>query len=178
MHATRNAPAAVALLLVLAAMPVLGGCSLRVIDPADDAGRSPAATTSPDGGDVAPVDPVVPSGEETPPASSALSTQGQAQRDALLAAADTTMTCPEGPLTADGDIVRVEGSCARLVVDLDVGAVIADDVENLTVNGSGTTVFVENVKTITVTGSTSDIFWTGSTPEVTDTGAANTVKHG
>lgn len=176
MRVIRKTSAAAALLLTLAVAPALAGCTVAVVDPSEgapSAERTPAGTTDgPDRSDA---------GLESPPASAPAETvsgDSQAQREALLAAVDTTMSCPDGPLTADGDIIRVEGHCERLVIDIDAGAVIADDVDDLTLRGSGTTVFVGNVLTLTVTGSASSVFWSGSTPDVSDSGAANTLKKG
>lgn len=176
MSEKRLTPAAGVLLLMLVLAPALSGCSVSVIAPSSEGAptkQTPSSSTSGDEGSDADED------EDAAPASSPPSGQSsESQREALLAAASTTMSCPDGPLTSDGDIVRIEGPCADLVIEIDAGAVIADDVDTLTLSGSGTTVFVENVKTLRVTGSASSVFWTGSTPDVTDDGAANILKQG
>ncbi|MFT4258009.1 DUF3060 domain-containing protein [Microbacterium sp.] len=175
MRVIRNRSVA-ALLLALAVAPALAGCTVAVVDPsagAPSAQRTPAGTADGAEGSDA--------GLESPPAyapAEAGDDDTQAQREALLAAVDTTMLCPDGPLTADGDIVRVEGHCEQLVIEIDAGVVIADDVDALTLAGSGTTVFVENVLELTVTGDASSVFWSGSTPDVSDSGAANVLKRG
>lgn len=174
MSEKRLTPAAGVLLLMLVLAPALSGCSVSVIDPSSEGAQTeqapPSSTSGDDGSDA---------DEDAAPASTPPSGQSsESQREALLAAASTTMSCPDGPLTSDGDIVRIEGPCADLVIEIDAGAVIADDVDTLTLSGSGTTVFVENVKTLRVTGSASSVFWTGSTPDVTDDGAANILKRG
>ena len=63
----------------------------------------------------------------------------------LIAAATTTMTCPPGPLDEDGAIIRVEGPCAELVIDIDAGVVIVDDVDELLLRGSGTVVYAGTI---------------------------------
>jgi len=176
MRVTRKAPAAAALLLTLAMAPALSACTVAIVDPSDGAPRADRTESTATG-----TQERTDAGASSPPASAPASGTGedaQTQRERLLAAADTTMSCPDGPLTADGDIVRVEGHCVELVIEIDAGAVIADDVDDLTLRGSGTTVFVGNVQTLTVTGSASTVFWSGSTPAVSDTGAANILKRG
>lgn len=171
MSEKRLTPATTGLLLMLALAPAISGCSISILDPSSE--EAPRTEPTPSASTIA--------REGSDPASAPSSgplSDTQAQRDALLAAASTTMSCPDGPLTSDGDIVRIEGPCADLVIEIDAGAVIADDVDALTLSGSGTTVFVENVKTIRVTGSASSVYWTGSTPDVTDDGTANTLKRG
>lgn len=154
-----------------ALLTALSGCSIAVVDPGEADSGAPVVTddtsTASDG---------TPSESEI--AATGLSAEGQAIRDAKVAAATTTMPCPSEPLDQDGTIVRVEGDCAELVIEIDAGVVIADDVDQLTLKGSGTTVFVNSVKSITVTGSASDVYWAGDTPSVTDSGAANTIRKG
>jgi len=186
-----------ALLLVV----VLSGCSVAIVDPtqpspasatasspseagspSDDApspdtspGTSPG--TSPDTSPGTSPGPEQSSGSR-PSADSGLSAAGQAERARLSDAATTTMPCPTDPLTSDGAVIRVEGPCADLVIELDAGVVIADDVGTVTLSGSGTVVYVREVDAITVTGSASSIFWEGVTPTVDDRGSANTLKKG
>ena len=163
---------------VIAAL-LLTGCTVRIIDPSADEVRSPApqeagpapqdettprATSSPDEGT-----------EAAPPA---LSAPNAAERERLIAAATITMTCPSGPLDHDGAVVRVEGSCASLVIDIDAGVVIADDVDELLLRGSGTVVYAGTIGTATVSGSANEVYWTGPTPTLQDDGSANSLGRG
>lgn len=156
---------------------ILGGCSATIIDRADDAsGSTPVPTRS------APIEP-----SETPPPAadddaavdaSGLSPENAADRERMLSMATTTMTCPAGALSEDGAIVRVEGECGDVVIEIDAGVVIVDDVQNLTLSGSGTVVYAGTVENLMVTGSASTVFWTGDTPTIDDRGSANTLRRG
>ena len=123
MRAARRHIAAITPVVIAALL--LTGCTVRIIDPSADEVRSPApqeagpppqdettprATSSPDEGT-----------EAAPPA---LSAPNAAERERLIAAATITMTCPSGPLDHDGAVVRVEGSCASLVIDIDAGVTL------------------------------------------------------
>ncbi|KNY05698.1 DUF3060 domain-containing protein [Microbacterium sp. GCS4] len=172
----RRSTATSVLLTAVLLATTLSGCTVSIVDPgAADAQRTPTpeSTSSFD----------VERTEPTPPASSStdsdrLSDERQADRDRLTAAASTTTACPTGAVTADGVVIRIEGSCPQLDVQADAAVVIADDVESLALSGSGTVVYVVNVSSVTVTGDASSVFWAGSTPSVDDTGAGNTVRKG
>lgn len=178
MRAARRHIAAITPVVIAALL--LTGCTVRIIDPSADEARSPApqeadpasqdettprATSSPDEGDV----------DAAPPA---LSAPNAAERERLIAAATITMTCPSGPLDHDGAVVRVEGSCASLVIDIDAGVVIADDVDELLLRGSGTVVYAATIGTATVSGSANEVYWTGPTPTLEDDGSANSLGRG
>lgn len=160
----------------------LSGCALRVVDGEAAPTNAPAATeessrSTPPAPDAEAPDAEAPDAEKTP-AASGLSAENQRLRESMAASATTTMPCPRGPLTADATVIRVEGACADLVIEVDAGVVIADDVERLTLSGSGTTVYVQNVAAVTVTGSGSTVLWAGETPQLSDTGSSNTVRRG
>lgn len=178
MRAARRHIAAITPVVIAALL--LTGCTVRIIDPSAEEARSPApqeagpapqdettprATSSPDEGDV----------DAAPPA---LSAPNAAERERLIAAATITMTCPSGPLDHDGAVVRVEGSCASLVIDIDAGVVIADDVDELLLRGSGTVVYAGTIGTATVSGSANEVYWTGPTPTLQDDGSANSLGRG
>lgn len=152
---------------VLAIM--LAGCTVSIIDPS--APEPPENTTD------APS-----SAAEAPPSttepSAGFSSVNAAERDAYLAAADTTMTCPDARLDQTAAIVRIEGACAHLIIDIDAGVVIADDVEEITLNGDGTVVYVNDVSKLLVTGSANSVLWTGEAPDVKDIGTANSLGRG
>lgn len=177
MRAARRHIAAITPVVIAALL--LTGCTVRIIDPSADEVRSPApqeagpapqdettprATSSPDEGT-----------EAAPPAPSA---PNAAERERLIAAATITMTCPSGPLDHDGAVVRVEGSCASLVIDIDAGVVIADEVDELLLRGSGTVVYAGTIGTATVSGSANEVYWTGPTPTLEDDGSANSLGRG
>ncbi|KAA0959553.1 DUF3060 domain-containing protein [Microbacterium sp. ANT_H45B] len=174
-----------ALLLVV----VLSGCSVDIVDPTQPSASSATASSpseagspsddapSPDSSPDPSPDPE-PSAGSRRSADAGLSAAGQAERARLSDAATTTMPCPTDPLTSDGAVIRVEGPCADLVIEIDAGVVIADDVGAVMLSGSGTVVYVREVDAITVTGSASSIFWEGATPTVDDRGSANTLKKG
>jgi len=182
MRALRSVVATVA----LAALVVLSsGCTVSIVDPSD---RSSDAASTPERSDSAPDPtgaPLTPTSSPRPPArpsatptSPALSIEGAAERARLGDAATTTTACPQGPLTEDGAIIRIEGPCPELVIEIDAGAVIADEVDALTLSGSGTIVYVTGVGTVTITGSANAVHWQGDAPAVVDRGAANVVQRG
>ncbi|AXL12798.1 DUF3060 domain-containing protein [Microbacterium foliorum] len=189
----RRTTATSAPLTALLFVVVLSGCSVAIVDPTQPSPASatasspseagspsddaPSPDTSPDTSPGTSPGPEQSSGSR-PSADSGLSAAGQAERARLSDAATTTMPCPTDPLTSDGAVIRVEGPCADLVIELDAGVVIADDVGTVTLSGSGTVVYVREVDAITVTGSASSIFWEGVTPTVDDRGSANTLKKG
>lgn len=189
----RRTTATSAPLTALLIVVVLSGCSVAVVDPTQPSPASatasspseagspsddaPSPDTSPDTSPGTSPGPEQSSGSR-PSADSGLSAAGQAERARLSDAATTTMPCPTDPLTSDGAVIRVEGPCADLVIELDAGVVIADEVGTVTLSGSGTVVYVREVDAITVTGSASSIFWEGVTPTVDDRGSANTLKKG
>lgn len=177
----RRTTATSAPLTALLLAVVLSGCSVAIVDPTQPSTASspassptPSEAGSPSDGETSPG----PEESASPPTDSGLSAQGQAERARWIDEATTTTPCPTGPLTADGAVVRVEGPCADLVIEIDAGVVIADDVGTLTLSGSGTVVYVRDVDAITVTGSASAIYWEGATPAVDDRGSANTLKKG
>lgn len=179
----RTTLTAAAALLIAGA---LSGCSATIVD--GDASPSapaetPPAQTAPEPSS-APSDAGSPSTEsstspgEDDAETSQLSAENAEERERLTASATTTMPCPSGTLDQDGAIIRVEGPCADLVIAIDAGVVIADDVENLSLSGSGTIVYAETIGSLTVTGSASVVHWTGRTPTVDDRGSANTLTRG
>jgi len=185
----RRTTATSAPLTALLFVVVLSGCSVAVVDPTQPSPASATASSPSEAGspsDDAPspdTSPGTSPGPEQSPGSrpsadSGLSAAGQAERARLSDAATTTMPCPTDPLTSDGAVIRVEGPCADLVIELDAGVVIADDVGTVTLSGSGTVVYVREVDAITVTGSASSILWEGVSPTVDDRGSANTLKKG
>lgn len=154
----------------------LSGCSAAIVDGA----ASPSGPASEVDEPVAAPSPTAPAQSDSPDdgAASGLSPENAEERARFAAGATTTMPCPSGALDQDGAIIRVEGSCTDLVIEIDAGVVIADDVENLTLAGSGTVVYAETIGALTVTGSASVVHWTGATPTVDDRGSANTLTRG
>lgn len=152
------------------------GCTVSIIDPSADDAPTPAPAAS--DAQVERSTPTPRPTTEAPMESSGLSAEGQADRDRLIAAASTTAACPTGPITADGAVIRIEGSCPDLVVEADAAVVVADDVQRLVLSGDGTVVYVETVDAVSVSGSASSVFWAGATPSVNDTGTANTLRRG
>lgn len=173
----RRSTATTVLLTAALLATTLSGCTVAIVDPgASDTSATPAPRPTHSSAEAERAEPAPSSAP--PHAADGLSAEGRAERERLTAAASTTATCPTGAVTADGAIIRIEGACAELDVQADAAVVIADDVQSLTLSGSGTIVYVVNVDTVTVTGDASSIFWAGETPSVNDTGAANTLRRG
>ena len=178
MRAARRHPATFTPLMIAALM--LTGCTVSIIDPTADDRASPPSQ------DAAPTPPSEAAPRTTPSEeqgdadteSPELSAPNAAERERLVAAATTTMTCPRGPLDQDGAIIRVEGPCAELVIDIDAGVVIADDVEELLLRGSGSVVYAGTIGTATVSGSANQVYWSGATPILEDSGSANSLGRG
>ena len=171
-------PAALATLVLLGA---LTGCTATIVDRGKDeadSASSPSTTTSGPSAPAPPVEPETAEPDTSATAGGELSATNAADRERLVAEATTTMPCPTETMNQDGAVIRVEGSCPELVIDIDAGVVIADDVTNLTLSGSGTVIYAETIGSLTVTGSASVVYWTGKTPTVDDRGTANTLVHG
>ena len=157
----------------------MSGCSVSIVDPTQPTptASTPLVRSAPDQPEPSPdTAREEPSSDPTP--DSDLSADGQAERARLIDAATTTMPCPSAPLTEDGAVIRIEGPCPELDVEIDAGVVIADDVGTLSLSGSGTVIYVQTVGAVAVTGSASSIFWEGETPSVEDSGSANILRRG
>lgn len=166
-----------AALVTLVLAGALTGCTATIVDrgkegTGDTDSPSSAATSAP------PSEPDSATPDESSKAGGELSATNAADRERLVAEATTTMPCPSDAMNQDGAVIRVEGACTDLVIDIDAGVVIADDVTNLTLSGSGTVIYAETIGSLTVTGSASVVYWTGETPTVNDRGTANTLVHG
>lgn len=194
-RATRTA--ARALPLALAGLLLLAGCGVEVTDGAAPGPSStvPAAGTATSGpaepeapnASTATPDPATPDPATPDPATSDDSTgRGEApavtdpdltaERDDILSKVTTTVAC-DGTrvLDTDGAYVRVEGPCDLLTVQMDAAAVVADDVTELRVLGTGVTVFTDALTTLSVSGDINWVYWAGTTPDVTDVGTSNVV---
>lgn len=173
----RSARRPAAAFLALLTVVLLSGCTVSIIDPAD---RDQPRETS--GSAQAPADPSPDDADESPaPAespTSGYSPEHAAERQRLLEGATTTMPCPSTALAQDGAVIRVEGPCTELVIDMDAGVVIADDVDRITLSGDGTIVYAQTIGSVSVSGSADQVYWTGATPAVQDTGTANTLGRG
>lgn len=173
MRASRLLATALAVGLSAAA---LSGCSATIVDRGAEA--SPGSS-SPSPRETEPVERTTAAPVESAPAdSTGFSSAVAADRQRMIALASATTACPSSALVEDGAVIRVEGVCPDLVIELDAGVVIADDVTNLTLSGSGTVVYVDSVEKIVATGDASAVYWAGDTPAVDDRGAANTLTHG
>lgn len=181
MRASRSSAAAAATIVVAV---LLSGCTMRIIDPAaEDAGpttgatgaETPAKTPAPKTPDAAEDDD---RSDPDPAPIDGLDAEHAAHRQRLLDSATTTMPCPTAPLQQDGTIIRIEGDCDEIRIDLDAGAVIVDDVSSLQLSGSGTVVYANTIGDVRVSGTANEIYWTGETPQVTDTGTANVLRRG
>lgn len=163
---------------VLLGLLMTTGCTVSIVDPSSE--DAPPSVPSPTASDQR-MESSTPTPRPTtgaPTGSPGLSAEGQADRDRLIAAASTTTACPQMPITADGAVIRIEGSCPDLVVEADAAVVIADDVQRLVLSGDGTVVYVQTVDAVSVSGSASSVLWAGATPSVNDTGTANTLRRG
>lgn len=199
-RATRTA--ARALPLAVAGLLLLAGCGVEVTDGAAPGpsstvpatGTTTPGTTTPDVTTSGPTEPDAPNASTaTPdPATPAPATSDDptgrgeapavtdpdltAERDDILSKVTTTVAC-DGTrvLDTDGAYVRVEGPCDLLTVQMDTGAVVADDVTELRVLGTGVTVFTDTLTTLSVSGDINWVYWAGTTPDVTDVGTSNVV---
>lgn len=189
-RATRTA--ARALPLALAGLLLLTGCAVEVTDGAAPGPTAtvPAAGTATSG----PAEPDVPNASTStadpttpdPATSDDPTGRGEApavtdpdltaERDDILSKVTTTVAC-DGTrvLDTDGAYVRVEGPCDLLTVQMDTAAVVADDVTELRVLGTGVTVFTDALTTLSVSGDINWVYWAGTTPDVTDVGTSNVV---
>ncbi|MFE6736625.1 hypothetical protein [Microbacterium sp. NPDC057650] len=164
---------AAAIAAVLALSFGATACSIRIAD-----GAAPSATDKRAAGDADA------SAKEDSPAP-AESDAGSAPdrdgvtRDDLIAEATRTLRC-DGELTMldDAVIVRVEGSCDRLILNTTGSQVIADDVALLEVIGDGNLVLSGVVDELLVNGTGNVVHWTGATPKVSDVGSSNTLTAG
>lgn len=178
----RPTKAASALLLAAALTTMMSGCSIGLLDPTQST-STPSEASAPDNEQRTPeqqseTEQSQTEQSQTEQNDTGLSPEGQAARDRLIALASTTMPCPTEPIDALGRVIRVEGSCPKLTIHMSGGAVIADDVEALDVSGQSVTVFVKNVKSITVGGAANEIYWEGDTPTVQDNGLSNLLQQG
>ncbi|GGO63520.1 hypothetical protein GCM10010910_16270 [Microbacterium nanhaiense] len=109
------------------------------------------------------------------------SAEEAAYRDSMLELVTRTLTC-DGELVfgknEPGQIVRIDGPCEHVVVHMDAGVVIAEEVGSIEVSGAGNVIYLDGVDTISVAGDANAISWLGATPQVTDTGAGNVIVSG
>lgn len=163
--------------LTLVAVGSLSGCGLAFADP--DATETTPTSSSPQ---TPQADPAAdPSGiPESPDASEPTESEEvgvpSADRDALIAQAQQTIPCSAGlDIANDGVVIRVEGACDAITVSADAAIVIVDDVTTLTVSGSGSVVDALELADLRISGDVNEVRWTGATPAVTDEGTANTI---
>lgn len=171
MHRPRRIP------FLLGALPLaaaLAGCSVSVVDTAKPS-ASPSPEYSADVRLTRPSGPPRPVPQTGPP----VTMGGDATRSALIAAATRTVRCDgEYTLMDDAIIVRVEGSCKRIIVNASGSQVVADDVSSLELIGDSNIVLAGTVREVLVNGDANVVHWTGATPTVSDIGSANTLTAG
>ncbi|MGW8484477.1 DUF3060 domain-containing protein [Microbacterium sp. NPDC055903] len=175
MHRTTALTATAALLLALT------GCAVTVTEPPSSASPVVEESSQPTTQETAEapedaLDDPVPATDD-----STWSEEVGSARADTLAAATKTVTC-SGELvlgdTMDAQFVAVEGVCEHLVVQMDGGAVVAGDVVTLDVYGDAGFVYVDSVSALNVSGSGNVVYWTGSAPQVNETGAGNVLTAG
>lgn len=177
---------------VLVGTLALSGCGVSLVnDDSKAASQTPRSTGS--GSDPVPTtsgdSPSVPdtSGPSDPaPSGSTDSTGGQsgemtyASFAARLAKVNKEIPCDRGPvdLTESGPAIRLVGQCGQVTISGDATSVIADEVDSLTVSGSGVVLMTKAIKNVTLTADAfaSEVYWTGGQPNVNDIGAGNTVR--
>lgn len=102
-------------------------------------------------------------------------------RDQAIASVSKTVTC-DGELVLGanetGQIIRVDGACAHLVLDLHGGFVVAGETTTVDLRGVGNLVFVDAVTTLNSPGDANELYWLGATPAVNDTGVGNVLTAG
>ncbi|WP_334152597.1 DUF3060 domain-containing protein [Microbacterium sp.] len=174
----RSARRPTAATVVLLTVVLISGCTVSIIDPTDRDRPSETPSSAETPADASPQETDDDPDTAETPATSGYSPEHAAERARLIDGATVTMSCPSGVLAQDGAVIRVEGSCEELVIEMDAGVVITDDVEQLTISGDGTVVYAETIGTVTVSGSADQVYWTGPTPVVQDSGTANALGRG
>ncbi|MDR6865801.1 hypothetical protein J2Y69_000383 [Microbacterium resistens] len=184
MHRTIRPIRPVAVILAAGLALGLTACSVNVVDETAPAGTPSGASSAPSS-----TPPAAPSGAASDEGSTTQSdTPKDAPKDSAdeagpsreeLAAAATTVRC-DGELVLDGDgeAIRVDGPCDHLLVTMNAGVVIADDIRALDVRGAGLVILTGTIAVLDVTGSGNTVRWTGATPKVTDGGAGNLLTAG
>ncbi|AZS35923.1 hypothetical protein CVS47_00521 [Microbacterium lemovicicum] len=161
--------------LILAVM--MAGCAVSLSAPASGtpAGEETAVTPGPTS--PAPAPSVPATGSADGPAPSSSPSDDRLTREDLLAAASITIACTPGlVLTEPGAVTRVEGTCEDVTVATDAAYVVLDDASRVTITGSGVVVSALAVDTISIDGDANTVWWTGSAPVVTDSGAGNVIE--
>ncbi|MHC5798003.1 DUF3060 domain-containing protein [Lacisediminihabitans sp. FW035] len=149
-------------LLTVAAL-VLGGCTIEIVRAPS---RSVASTDSGAG--------------DTPPLPGNDPPTSHRQRVDYENSVSSTVTCSgaELEISSTGTVVSLTDDCAKLTVSATGAVMLAQSVGVLTVSGSANTVFVSGVTTVVLTGTGNTVYWREGTPEVRDSGIANTAVKG
>lgn len=158
----------------LAAMAVLlTGCSV-----AYEAPGAPAAEPSPSS---TPAPSASAAGEEergqSPDASAPPSAAADDLRKRYADVAQQT-SCASGEVVVSqaGATVSITGECALVSVTASGAVVLADRIGTLEITGAANQVQAASVDAARLGGSGNEVRWESGTPEVTDTGAANTAR--
>lgn len=157
--------------ITLAALALLlTGCSVAYEVPgapaADPAPSTPAPSASA-------------SKEQEPEPS--VSTPPSAASDDLRAryadvAQQTSCASGEVVVSQAGATVSITGECALVTVAASGAVVLADRIGTLEITGAANQVQAASVDTAWLGGSGNDVRWESGTPDVTDTGVANTAR--
>lgn len=179
----------------LTATVLLSGCGLSLVNDDGSSGTpsarpSNSATT---GADPTPgASPTTQGGESptptTPTPGTTSSDGGGALPNGLtysgfsarLAKVNKEIPCDRGPvqLTESGPAIRLVGSCGQVTISGDATSVIADQVDSVTVSGSGVVLMTRGIGAVTFTADAfaSEVYWLGGQPSVNDSGAGNTAR--
>ncbi|MDY0830023.1 DUF3060 domain-containing protein [Microbacterium sp. BG28] len=156
--------------ITLAALAVLlTGCSVAyeapgapAADPAPSSTPAPAASASKEQEPNA----------STPP--SAASTDLRARYADV--AQQTSCVSGEVVVSQAGATVSIAGECALVTVTASGAVVLAEGIGTLEITGAANQVQAASVDIARVGGSGNDLRWESGTPDVTDTGVANTAR--
>lgn len=180
---------------VLVGTLALSGCGMSLVNEDGKAGspssRSTGSTTNPapttQGGSPSAPDTSEPSGATPSGSAGGTGDAGGQPGDmtyasfaARLAKVNKEIPCDRGPveLTESGPAIRLVGSCGQVTISGDATSVIADEVDSVTVSGSGVVLMTKAITNVTLTADAfaSEVYWTGGQPNVDDVGAGNTAR--
>ncbi|GAB3152207.1 hypothetical protein GCM10027058_19770 [Microbacterium neimengense] len=156
--------------LTLAALAVLlTGCSVAYEPPGAPAAESAPSSTP------------APATSASKEQESSVSTPPSAASDDLReryadVAQQTSCASGEVVVSQAGATVSITGECALVSVTASGAVVLADRIGALEITGAANQVQAASVDVARLGGSGNDVRWESGTPEVTDTGAANTAR--
>ncbi len=158
--------------LALAALAVLlTGCSVAYEAPGAPA-ADPAPSSTPAPATSVPNEQAPSPGPSGPP-----SAASDELRERYADVAQQT-SCASGEVVVAqaGATVSIEGECALVRVTASGAVVLADRIGTLEITGAANQIQAASVDIAQLGGSGNDVRWESGSPDVTDTGAANTAR--